>query len=41
MGAANHILMVTITSIKFPVNVDVLFTVFNKCGDVKTVTYSF
>jgi hypothetical protein len=31
---ASSVLLVTITNIKFPVNADVLFSVFNKYGDV-------
>lgn len=33
----NKILLVTITNIKFPVNADVLYTVFNKYGDVERI----
>ncbi len=33
-GPPSKVLLVTVTNIKFPVNVDVLFTVFNKYGSV-------
>lgn len=33
----SSVLLVTITNIKFPVNADVLFSVFNKYGDVQKI----
>lgn len=33
----SSVLLVTITNIKFPVNADVIYSVFNKYGDVQKI----
>lgn len=33
----NKILLVTITNVKYPVTADVLYTVFNRFGDVQRI----